>query len=227
VSRVCRVQGLSVQGLSVQGLSVYQLGLSIFPKLPWIVSKTTWKFEPPQYFQVDLEIFPNSFGNFSCIEKIIFGQYEYMSFSGLSRCIPMNEPMKYPLIICIHTVSFIKRLLWLTCLQYALPRSVIVLLCDQPISICYLLHQSLPLPRHKLTPFQGQTENGEVVKKSITISVLHLISGFECVRNKNIFEQWSLPKVLKLVTAVDPEEKQTQLMSCLSPELILAIIKGS
>jgi hypothetical protein len=33
------------------------LGLSIFPKLPWIVSKTTWKFRPPQYFQVVLETF--------------------------------------------------------------------------------------------------------------------------------------------------------------------------
>jgi hypothetical protein len=46
-----------------------KLGLSIFPKLSWIVSKTTWKFRPPQYFQVVLEIFPSSFGNVSCIEN--------------------------------------------------------------------------------------------------------------------------------------------------------------
>jgi hypothetical protein len=46
-----------------------KLGLSIFPKLPWIVSKTTLKFWSPQYFQVVLEIFPSSFQNFSCIEN--------------------------------------------------------------------------------------------------------------------------------------------------------------
>jgi hypothetical protein len=48
-----------------------KLGLSIFPKLPWNVSKTTWKFRPPQYFQVVLEIFPGSFGNVSCIENAL------------------------------------------------------------------------------------------------------------------------------------------------------------
>jgi hypothetical protein len=41
-----------------------------FPKLPGIVSNTTWKFCPDQYFQVVLETFPGSFGNVSCIKNV-------------------------------------------------------------------------------------------------------------------------------------------------------------
>jgi hypothetical protein len=40
-----------------------------FSKLPSIVSNTTRKFCPDQYFQVVRETFPGSFGNVSCIKN--------------------------------------------------------------------------------------------------------------------------------------------------------------
>jgi hypothetical protein len=45
-----------------------------FPKLPGIVSNTTWKFCPDQYYQEVLEMFPGSFRNVSWIQKMLLGQ---------------------------------------------------------------------------------------------------------------------------------------------------------
>jgi hypothetical protein len=60
-----------------------KLGLSIFPKLPWIVSKTSWKFRPPQYFQVVSKFFQVVLETFHAL-KMLLGQ-RYSSIKTLYR----------------------------------------------------------------------------------------------------------------------------------------------
>jgi hypothetical protein len=52
------------------------------------------------------------------------------------------------------------------------PRPTIGLLLGHPLVTCYLLHQSLPVLRHKFIPFKYLL--GKEFKKSITLSVPHL-----------------------------------------------------